>query len=638
MLSIERMSVKFEPGGPKRFKHQIVGLKKLIDTGGVGALLFEPGLGKTGTTLDFAAILALKQPEIDGVQEARMLVIAPLAAVDTWVKQAAIFVSPQVNYWAEAIGGSILQRAETLAARGGQSFPFWNPKKPPVWLKCLVVKIENKEWGMVPGFQLVCKRCEKDFLVEGAGPRAEDRALRAHLTEFHKDYSIRLPLQKRNINGVYMETPKRAEGWQRSWDWGGRASEGRTLRRSDGPDGLGKDKPRLIIEVVNIDTLGSRQARGSKSIADIVLEGVKRYNPHLVVVDESHKIKGATSNVSRMADRIGQCVSRRIILTGTVMPAGPLDVFGQWRFLDPYAFGLLDEETGARRRATFSQFEAQYAVMGGYLGHQVIGYRNMDLLQDVMSQRAVVALKKDALDLPPVIEIVVPVMLSFTEKRAYNEMKKNLAMTFGNGAVATVANRLVQMMRLRQITSGHLPDDMGIVRELGTSKADTIASIVHDTLAGKKRIVVFCLFTHELEVLRRRLQRQGTVVETISGATSQDARVQIRRRFGDKSIEDRIVLIAQVKTLSLAVNELVTAQDVIFGSLSSQRDDLIQAIDRLNRIGQEGEKVNVWYAEAPGTIDEVIHKSHQDRTDLEASVLSHVLDANPLWSEGDETA
>lgn len=445
------------------------------------------------------------------------------------------------------------------------------------------------------------------------------------------------PLKRRNIGGIVQDTPERAEGWQRSWDWSGRASEGRTLRRSDGPDGLGKDKPRLIIEVINIDTLGRRDmVSKSKSLADVVLDGVRRYRPHLVVIDESHRIKGQSSNVSRMADRIGQTVDKRIILTGTVMPAGPLDVFSQWRFLDPYAFGDLDED-GSRRRATFQRFQGRFAVLGGYMGKQVTGYRNMDELQNIMGQRAAVVLKKDALDLPPVIETVIPVMLTPAEKKAYMQMKKNLSVAFqgtANGPIATVNNRLVQVMRLRQITSGHLPDDMGIVREIGTSKADTIASLVHDTLGSEKRIVIFTLFTHELEMLKRKVAKSGTIVETISGATHNDERIAIRRRFGNLTdYPDRIVLVAQIKTLSLAVNELVTAQNIIFGSLSQQRDDLIQAIDRLNRIGQVGEKVNVWFAEAPGTIDTVIHQSHRDGTDLELAVLDHVMQFNPTEEE-----
>jgi SNF2 family DNA or RNA helicase len=548
---------KFIPGGPKRYPHQIRGLKKLIETAGIGALLFDPGLGKTATTLDFLGILALKTtPDDHGVQEVRVLVVCPLAAVDTWVKQAATWMSPQVNYWAEALGGSIQQRSEALAARGGS----------PITRK-------GKRTGM------------------------------------------------RTINGVRMQEPKRAEGWQRSIDWGARSDE-RRLIGSDGPDGVGKLKPRVIIEVLNLDTFASRQRSGSKTMADVVLDGVKRYNPQVVIVDESHKIKSATSNVSRLMDRVGQNSKRRIILTGTVMPAGPLDVFGQWRFLDPYAFGETQPD-GSIKKMTFDSFKRRFAVMGGYMGHEVIGYRNLDELQEIMGYRAIVARKADSLDLPPVIPIIVPVMLSAKEKDVYQQMKKSLATQLSSGVLASAPNKLSQMMRLRQITSGHLPDDMGIVHEIGTSKVDTIKSIAHDTLIGEKRIVIFCLFTFEFQMLMEKMQDKGTIVLGISGATHSDDRLRIRARFG--SDEDvRIILVAQIRTISLAVNELVTASHVIFGSLSQQRDDLIQGIDRLHRIGQTG-TVTAWFAEAPGTIDTVIHATHDDRTDLESAVLRHIM-------------
>src|SRR5690606_39692341 len=61
---------------------------------------------------------------VTGVQTCALpiLVVAPLAAVDTWVMQVEQFASPQVSYWAEALGGTIRQRAEALADRGGQPF------------------------------------------------------------------------------------------------------------------------------------------------------------------------------------------------------------------------------------------------------------------------------------------------------------------------------------------------------------------------------------------------------------------------------------------------------------------------------------------------------------------------------------
>ena len=113
---------------------------------------------------------------------------------------------------------------------------------------------------------------------------------------------------------------------------------------------------------------------------------------------------------------------------------------------------------------------------------------------------------------------------------------------------------------------------------------------------------------------------------TISGDTPQAERLRLRKRFGSDS-PDRMVMLAQIQTLSVAVNELVTASHAVFGSLSQRRDDLIQARDRLNRIGQT-KPVTFWYALAPGTIDEVIMRSHDERTTLEDSVLAHVMEAD----------
>jgi SNF2 family DNA or RNA helicase len=256
------------------------------------------------------------------------------------------------------------------------------------------------------------------------------------------------------------------------------------------------------------------------------------------------------------------------------------------------------------------------------MGKQVIGFQNLDKMQAIMARNSVVARKADALDLPPTTEIVIPVTLTPAEKRAYEEMKGQLAVQLASGQLATVPNRLAQMMRLRQITAGHLPDDSGTVNVVGDSKAKTISSLVHDTLAGETRIVVFALFTIEIDALTAALAREGTEVMVIRGSTSQEDRRLIRKRFGSDE-STRMVLVAQVRTMSLAVNELITANHAIFASLSQMRDDFEQAKARLDRQGQT-KPVTFWLALAPKTVDDVIYKSHRDRSDLETAVLQHI--------------
>lgn len=536
------MSRPFVPGGRPRFAHQKEGLRDIIRRGGVSALIFDPGTGKTATAIDYMGVLALglNEPEV------RVMVVCPLAAVDTWVYQMGEWISPEVNYWAEAIGGKLPQRAEALASRGGSPFKrqvSTGPVKSP------------------------------------GGPRT------AHVG--------------------------------RSWAL---ETKPKGVDPSRGPDAV--PGPKVVLEVLNIDSLTSRRRVGGRNMSDIMLEAIKRFEPHLVVVDESHKIKSVSGNASRLLSRVTPHVRRRLILTGTLMPHGALDVFGQWRFLDPYAFGET-LSNGSRRPATFSRFRERYAKMGGYLGREVIGYRNLDELQDILAERATVVRKEDALDLPKTTDVVIPVELSPRETKVYAEMKKSLAADLGNGDMVTVGSRLTQMMRLRQITSGHVPDDSGEVQEVGRSKVNTIRSLVQGTLAGENRVVVFCQFTHEIDALRESLRESGTEVQVITGSTPKEERLAMRKRFGSDA-PGRIVLVAQITTMSLAVNELVTASNAVFGSWTMKRDEYVQARDRLNRLGQT-RPVTFWHVLVPGTVDEVIYRSHQNRTNLETAVLRHIM-------------
>lgn len=84
-----------------------------------------------------------------------------------------------------------------------------------------------------------------------------------------------------------------------------------------------------------------------------------------------------------------------------------------------------------------------------------------------------------------------------------------------------------------------------------------------------------------------------------------------------------MIMVAQITTMSLSVNELITASHAVFGSLSLRRDDYIQGRDRLNRIGQT-RPVTFWHLIAPGTVDDVILKSHREKTNLENAVLAHI--------------
>ena len=65
--------------------------------------------------------------------------------------------------------------------------------------------------------------------------------------------------------------------------------------------------------------------------------------------------------------RLGDRAKYKLILTGTPVQNSAVDLYSQYRFLDPSIYGT-----------NFYAFRNRYVVMGGYGNYQIIGYKNMD--------------------------------------------------------------------------------------------------------------------------------------------------------------------------------------------------------------------------------------------------------------------
>lgn len=378
------------------------------------------------------------------------------------------------------------------------------------------------------------------------------------------------------------------------------------------------DYPRVYIKVVNYEALSSRRARGSKLDSDHWLAAVKKFAPHVLICDESQRCKSNSSNVSRLLHRISPLVSRRILLSGTPMPHSPLDLYSQFKIMDPQVFWQ------GSKPMTYSQFQARVARMGGWAGKQIIGWQNLDWMENQMATRSHALRKEECLDLPPVTHVEVPVRLSEREQRAYDKVKKEMVLALSNGELMSTPSMLINRLRLRQLTCGFAKeDDTGEIHWLGSSRIDTAVDLVSDLLSSQSRVVVFGWARAEIEALTARL---GPVAHLITGQTPDTERLRLRSMFHDVDAHpEKMVLIAQWRTISLGINELVTASHAVMMSLTEQREDVLQAIGRLDRPGQTRPVTYHWLL-ARGTVDEVVRRSHLERTDLEQQMLDYLRD------------
>lgn len=512
----------------KLMAHQKAGVKFLDSVDGIGALLWDPGVGKTGCTMSYIDLLASRYSEV------RVLVVAPLTAADTWVLQVPDFMD------------------STVKARMMQG--------PTHSILAQMAKASN--WRTVPGMPIS---------VNHVGTKA------------------------RQVSGN-----------------------------------------RVTLLSVSAGAISSYCSDRTKTVS--LLRAVRKYNPHLIVVDESHIIKSATANISKALYQIGQLAQHRIILTGTVNPLSPLDVYGQWRFLAPWTFSDQYDWPDTKHPLTLSRsqkanikpwswerFRQRYTFPGGYKGKGIGSYHNLQELRDRVAERSNVVLREDALDLPPVRDVNIHVQLSPREEKAYTEMAEELATELKNGELVEAPNALAKIMKLRQIHAGFVHDTAtGTTHVIGKSLQKGVAEVVNVQLAGEQRVVVFAYFKRECEMLADALKAKGRTVEIITGQTKPKDRLAIRQRFGDVSGNpEPIVLVAQVRTMSISVNELVTAQHAVYASRSERRVDEVQSRDRLNRPGQT-KPVTYWNVMAPGLISEVMVNNHHANGSLEKALLDHV--------------
>lgn len=295
-----------------------------------------------------------------------------------------------------------------------------------------------------------------------------------------------------------------------------------------------------------------------------------------VVADEVHRIQSASAKASQYLGKLGEITPYRLGLSGTPLSSGPLSVYGQYRFLDPGIFGT-----------NFQRFRSQYAVMGGYGGHQVIDYQNQEEFQRKFYSIAFRVLSRDVLDLPDEQHITRTCTLSPKERRAYNELEKEFVTQLQEGEV-TVTNALTKLLRLDQITSGFVRLDPteaeeGEVVRVGDSKQKLLLDILAD-LDPKEPVVVFCRFLHDLDVIKEACEKEGRKrrYAELSGRTKQTE----AWREGEYDL-----IGVQLRAGGVGI-DLTRSHTCIYYSMGYSLSDYQQSLARTLRPGQ---KNNVTY-------------------------------------------
>jgi SNF2 family DNA or RNA helicase len=226
-------------------------------------------------------------------------------------------------------------------------------------------------------------------------------------------------------------------------------------------------------------------------------------------------------------------------------------------------------------------------------------------------------LKREVLkDLPDFYETPVYVDLNPTQRRMYNEIKRELEALDQRGELLTSVNVLSQLSRLRQITvatpevigEGYDDKQERFVQQIRlvepSSKLDALGELIEGT---DSKLIVFSNFVDPLRLATERMRRVGTPFIHLSVSDKDEERAARVRRFQSEEVcEGGSQVFLSTIPLGGEAITLTAASTVVFLDRSWSPAANSQAISRAHRPGQKN-AVQVINIEARNTVDQYVN-------------------------------
>lgn len=335
----------------------------------------------------------------------------------------------------------------------------------------------------------------------------------------------------------------------------------------------------------------------------------------LIAVDESTTIKTPKAARTKNIISIASLAKYKRILTGSPVTKSPLDLYTQFKFLNEDLLGF----------ASYYSFQNRYACMvdkwfGGRKVSVIKSYQRLDELSKIIEPFSYRVLKEDCLDLPDKIYIKREVELTKEQLKLYQSMKL-VAMAALNGKVVKAPHVLTQLMRLHQITCGHLTTESGEIVDIENNRLNELIEILEE-VEGK--VIIWSHYTHDIRKISltlKKLYGENSVVEYY-GKTEASIRQENIESFQDPNSKARF-FIGNPQTGGYGIT-LTAASTVIYYSNGYDLEKRLQSEDRAHRIGQ---KKSVTYIDliAEKTVDEKIVKALRKKINIASEVLGEEL-------------
>jgi len=303
--------------------------------------------------------------------------------------------------------------------------------------------------------------------------------------------------------------------------------------------------------------------------------------PRAIIFDEVHYIKNDKAKRTKAAKNIAMDIPHVLCLSGTPIVNRPIEIYNAISLIKPSLF------------PNRWQFAKKYCnLVHTRFGWDMTGSSNTKKLNEILTKNIMIRrLKANVLtELPNKTRASVPLQMTnaVEYQRAENDFIAWVKEKYGSAKAerAKGSETLVQIGMLKQLAL--------------KGKMKEAKRWISDFLGNEEKLVVFTVHRIAVEELREEFK---DVCVVLDGSTPMNKRQQVVEDFQNN---DKVRLfIGNIKAAGVGIT-LTASSNVAFLELPWTPGELTQAEDRVHRIGQKSEAVNIWYLSTKGTIEENI--------------------------------
>jgi SNF2 family DNA or RNA helicase len=235
----------------------------------------------------------------------------------------------------------------------------------------------------------------------------------------------------------------------------------------------------------------------------------------MLVIDESSSFKNVKSGRFKALRMILPKVKRAVILTGTPTPNGLLQLWPQIYILD----------RGARLGTKFTEYRRKYFTPSAMHGNMVVKYelkgkkgydkKLADLLGEDLARQEIhekisdicYSMKsEDYIDLPPFVNVDVPIILPADIMQKYYEFERDQVLAISDEVNLTAVNAAGLSNKLLQFANGavYYDQEKKLYHEVHNAKLEALEDLL-DASNGQS-VLVFYWFQHDMERILKHLK------------------------------------------------------------------------------------------------------------------------------------